>query len=75
VLFAERVDRRVEREHHERDAGPERGAPPDRDGLPAPRERPRPTEVEDRRQGGGDQLERLEGPGTEKRRRVHPVGI
>ena len=73
MLLAERVDRRVEREHDERDPDPEaRPAASPAPGGPAARERPacgagRGAPTSDRR----DDLERLERPRREKRRRVH----
>ena len=71
MLLAERVDRRVEREHDERDAGPERGAAPTRHRAALSGERPATRVVEERRDDRGDDLERFERPGREERRRIH----
>ena len=71
VLLAERVDRRVEREHDERDPGPEHPPAPARHRAALPGERPAARVVEERRDDRGDDLERLERPGREERRGIH----
>src|SRR5205085_2946352 len=68
VLLAERVDRRVERQHDETDPGPKEPSPPRRYRPALRRERPRSPQVEARRDDGRHHLERLERPRAEKRR-------
>jgi hypothetical protein len=71
VLLAERVDRRVEREHDERDARPERDAAPARHRATLRGQRAAAPVIEQRRDDRGNDLERLERPGREERRGIH----
>ena len=72
VLLAELVDRRVERDHDERDPEPEEELPPSRHRQPAAREVPRPAQVEHRDDERRDELERLEVPGRGGGGEHHP---
>ena len=62
VLLAERVDRRVEREHDERDPRPEARPLPAGDRPPLARQRPRPAQVEHRDDHRRHHLQRPEVP-------------
>ena len=74
VLLAERVDRRVEREHDERDPGPEARLRQPATGLAAGGERLRAAEVEHRDDHRRHDLQRIERPRAKERRRVHALG-
>ena len=63
VLLAELVDRRVERDHDERDPEPEEELPTLRDRQAAARERARAAQIEDRDDERRHDLERLQVPG------------
>ncbi len=71
VLFAELVDRRVESEHDQPDAGPEAHLAPRGHRPATPGKRARPPQVQDRGERRREHLERFEAPRTEKRRRLH----
>ncbi len=75
VLLAEGVDRRVERDDDERDPEPEEELPEPCNRQPAARQRPRPAQVEQRRDERRGELERLQVPGGRGRREQHPGSV
>ena len=69
VLLAELVDRRVERDHDERDPEPEHELPPTRHRAPAPGEVARPPQVEERRRRSSARAGAARGSRSWRRRR------